>query len=43
MNIFDTPMIPLLILVIVFTFFFGLVMRNKFTLLKLYLTVISLV
>ena len=43
MNIFDTPILPILILVIVFTFFFGLIMRNKFTLLKLYLTVISLV
>ena len=43
MDIFDTPILPLLILVVVFTFFFGLIMRNKFTLLKLYLTVIALV
>lgn len=43
MNIFDTAAIPLLILVIIFTFFFGLIMKNKFTLLKFYLTVVSLV
>ncbi len=41
--IFDTPAIPGMILLIVFTFIIWLFMKNKLSLLKLYLTVISLV
>lgn len=36
-------MIPLLIVFFFFTFLFAIIMRNKFTLLKFYLTVVSLV
>lgn len=39
----NPPLIPLLIIFFFFTFLFAIIMRNKFTLLKFYLTVVALV